>query len=133
MASENNRKVRDREVIARMASLLRSGATMLEATCPRCGVPLFRLKSGEIICPSCGQRFLLVSSDEEELRAREKIVLQELESVLLEKILELKDRLANTGSEEDISRTGNTLLLLLQLLDMSRKKQIEENGSNSGK
>ena len=57
---------REDTAVKRMAQLLKSGATMLERVCPQCNVPLFRLKSGEIICPSCGQRFVIVQSEEEE-------------------------------------------------------------------
>ncbi|MEM2791177.1 MAG: Sjogren's syndrome/scleroderma autoantigen 1 family protein, partial [Thermofilaceae archaeon] len=58
---------REDEVVRKMAAMLKSGAAMLEQTCPFCNVPLFRLKTGEVVCPSCGQRFVIVSSDEEEL------------------------------------------------------------------
>lgn len=49
----------------RMVQLLQQGAVMLAETCPICGLPLFRLRSGEVVCPVHG-RVVIVSSDEEE-------------------------------------------------------------------
>lgn len=37
------------EVVKKMSDLMRSGAVMLEHTCPLCGLPLFRIKSGEVL------------------------------------------------------------------------------------
>lgn len=45
--------------IKEMAELLKEGATMLSYICPECKVPLFKLKNGTIICPSCKRRVLL--------------------------------------------------------------------------
>ncbi|MEN3059018.1 MAG: Sjogren's syndrome/scleroderma autoantigen 1 family protein, partial [Candidatus Methanosuratincola petrocarbonis] len=42
--------------VKRMADLLREGATMLSQACPECKTPLFRLSSGEVICPGCNKR-----------------------------------------------------------------------------
>jgi UPF0148 protein len=53
------------EAMKRMVQLLQQGAVMLAETCPICGLPLFRLKSGEVVCPIHG-RVVIVSSDEEE-------------------------------------------------------------------
>jgi UPF0148 protein len=49
-----------------MAELLKSGATMLAEICPveGCNLPLFKLKSGEVICPVHG-RVHIVKTDEE--------------------------------------------------------------------
>lgn len=55
---------RDPKVIKIMAQLMAQGAAMLEQTCPICGLPLFRLKSGDVVCPLHGKVYL-VSSEEE--------------------------------------------------------------------
>jgi len=52
------------EATKRMVALLQRGAAMLSEACPACGLPLFRLKSGEVVCPVHG-RVVIVSSDEE--------------------------------------------------------------------
>ncbi len=55
---------KDPKVIKIMSQLIAQGAAMLEQTCPICGLPLFRLKSGDVICPLHGKVYL-VSSEEE--------------------------------------------------------------------
>jgi len=52
--------------VKKMAELLKSGAAMLAETCPvkGCNLPLFKLKSGEVVCPVHG-RVYLVKTDEE--------------------------------------------------------------------
>ncbi|MGB9709088.1 Sjogren's syndrome/scleroderma autoantigen 1 family protein [Infirmifilum uzonense] len=111
----------EKVVLAKMASLLKSGATMLDKTCPYCNVPLFRLKSGEVICPKCGQKFILVMSDEEELRARSGLVLQSLEQTVVEKLQILQNSLSVVSSPEDMYEIGKAIMMLLQILETSYK------------
>lgn len=59
-------RVSEEEVQKRMAALLRSGAAMLAETCPLDGYPLFRLKTGEIVCPVHGRVFVVSSESEAE-------------------------------------------------------------------
>ncbi len=58
--------------IKKMAELLKSGATMLAETCPveGCNLPLFRLPSGEVVCPVHGKVYVVKS--EEEVRSIEE-------------------------------------------------------------
>lgn len=58
----------ERDPIKVMAELLKSGATMLPETCPveGCNLPLFKLRSGEIVCPVHGK--IHVVRTEEEVR-----------------------------------------------------------------
>ena len=111
----------DRETISRMATLLKSGASMLSELCPRCRVPLFRLKSGDVICPSCGQRFLIVSSEEEERRARASLTLQSLEATVLEKIEYLRARAAQAEALDELADIGKALLMYLQVLELTHR------------
>ena len=55
---------RDPKVIKIMAQLMAQGAAMLEQTCPICGLPLFRLKSGDVVCPLHGKVYLVRSEEE---------------------------------------------------------------------
>jgi len=55
---------RDPEVVKKMAQLMMQGAVMLQETCPLDGLPLFRLRTGEVVCPVHG-RIVMVSSEEE--------------------------------------------------------------------
>ena len=49
--------------IKKMATLLRSGATMLDIYCPNCNYILFRLKNDQIYCPVCDREVMLVKDD----------------------------------------------------------------------
>ncbi len=114
---------REREdaVVKKMASMLKSGAAMLEQLCPRCGVPLFRTKSGEVVCPSCGQRFIIVRSDEEELEVRGNIVLQELEQAAVNKLVQVVSSLMSTRDYSETSEVLNTALNLLRVIEYARR------------
>lgn len=74
-----------------MAELLKSGAVMLADVCPveGCNLPLFKLKSGEIVCPVHG-RVHVVKTDEEarEVYAKTYLthVLERLEAQALKTI-----------------------------------------------
>ena len=77
--------------VKKMAELLKSGATMLAETCPveGCNLPLFKLPSGEIICPQHGKIYL-VKTEEEARKVEEEVavktVLDELERTVLKTI-----------------------------------------------
>lgn len=111
----------DRDTISRMALLLKGGAAMLNELCPACRVPLFKLKTGDVVCPSCGQRFLLVSSDEEELRAKTSLALQTLELTVLEKVELLRRKAAEAESIEELMDVGKALATYLQVLELTRR------------
>ncbi|NON62549.1 Sjogren's syndrome/scleroderma autoantigen 1 family protein, partial [Acidianus sp. RZ1] len=53
--------------VKKAAELLRQGAVMLTDSCPICNYPLFRTKSGDVVCPTHGKVYL-VKNDEEEAR-----------------------------------------------------------------
>ncbi len=69
---------KDPRVVKKMAQLMMQGAVMLAETCPIDGLPLFRLRSGEVVCPVHG-RVMLVSSEGE---AREAEVDAIIESIV---------------------------------------------------
>ncbi len=101
------------EVVKRMAELLKSGATMLNDSCPYCHVPLFKLKSGDIICPSCGRRIIYVKEGEE-IIAEGIVTLEELRVTILKKLKELNYSML---TETDPERLHIQTKLLLALLD----------------
>ena len=49
--------------IKKMATLLRSGETMLDIYCPNCNYILFRLKNDKIYCPICDREVIIVKDD----------------------------------------------------------------------
>lgn len=130
MRMQNNE---EKIVLSKMASLLKSGATMLDKVCPHCGVPLFRLKSGEVICPKCGQRFVIVASDEEELRVRSGLALSALEQTVVEKLEYLRSELARTSSPAEVYDVGRALMTLLQILEASyRVRNLAQSTASKG-
>jgi UPF0148 protein len=75
------------DVVKKMADLLRAGAAMLPERCPICGLPLFRLRSGEVVCPVHG-RVYIVRDESEVSRITVQGVLEELEKVVAGRISE---------------------------------------------
>jgi len=102
------------EALRKMTELLRTGAVMLDLTCPICGLPLFRLKSGEIVCPIHG-KVHVVSSEEEARRVRVDAVIEELEELAATRLSSLM-REALTGGEEE-----KLLELMVRWLDVIEK------------
>ncbi|MCD6509254.1 MAG: hypothetical protein J7L11_02545 [Thermoprotei archaeon] len=105
------------DAIKQMAQLLRSGATMLSQTCPVHGVPLFKLKTGDIICPVCRKRVVFVREGEE-AKAMGIIALSELEKTVYEKIRFLTGLIS---SEEDPDRMYEPLRLIIACLEVLEK------------
>ena len=118
----------EKELLSKMASLLKSGATMLDMMCPACKVPLFKLKSGEVVCPKCGQRFVIVSSDEEESRVKADMVLSSLEQAAVQKINSLIMSLSTSETFEELTEIGRALITLLQVIQLSRQIRGAEKG-----
>lgn len=93
----------DRETaLKRSVELMRSGATLLSEVCPVCKSPLFRLKSGEVVCPIHG-RVMLVKTEEEVAEAGVIGTLTELEKRIT-KVLSTYIRKIDAGetSYEDV-------------------------------
>ncbi|MCX8196651.1 MAG: hypothetical protein N3F67_06245 [Acidilobaceae archaeon] len=57
---------KDPEVVKKMSRLMAEGAVMLAETCPLCGLPLFRLRSGEVVCAVHGRVYIVSSEAEAE-------------------------------------------------------------------
>lgn len=84
------------EAVKKMAELLKLGAVMLPQKCPvkNCNLPLFKLRSGEIVCPTHG-RVYLVRSDEEAKRVLSKASLMQVLDALEKKVIETLSRSSN--------------------------------------
>uniref|UniRef100_A0A7C4BE67 Sjogrens syndrome scleroderma autoantigen 1 n=1 Tax=Ignisphaera aggregans TaxID=334771 RepID=A0A7C4BE67_9CREN len=78
---------------------MRSGATMLAESCPLCGSPLFKLTSGEVVCPIHG-RVMLVKTEEELSEANVASVLLELEKSIADKLSEYVGKLRSDKEVE---------------------------------
>ena len=107
------RGINEEEAMRKMKLLLQQGAVMLNETCPICGLPLFRLKNGDVVCPIHGKVFL-VSSEEEarEVEIGEIIKLVEYRAVkrleeLLNEDFEPSEALAWLRVVEEAERIRN--------------------------
>jgi len=90
----------DRDTIIKKASeLMRSGAAMLAESCPLCASPLFKLTSGEVVCPIHG-RVMLVKTEEEWSEANVVSVLLELEKSIADKLSEYVGKLRSDKEVE---------------------------------
>ena len=78
------------EALRRMTQLMLQGAVMLEQTCPLDGLPLFRLRSGEIVCPVHG-RVMIVSDESEAREAEIEGIISMAEYVAAQKVKESLD------------------------------------------
>ena len=114
-------KTEDSRVVKRMAELLKSGATMLDRVCPNCKVPLFKYKSGEIACPSCGMRFIIVSTDEEEFQVYGDLVIREVERAAIQKLSQLSAELLKTEDSDSLNRIVEAMNGLLRVVESSRR------------
>jgi len=97
-----------------VSALLREGASMLEASCPNCGVRLFQL-SKETFCPCCGRLASVtkfgVHLQDSVARAHERIVKtrQSLEDLLKEALKSGKFH-ATTQTAETVQRSDVILI-----------------------
>jgi len=108
-----------------MAELLRAGATMLAETCPKCNSPLFRLKSGEVLCPIHG-KVMVVRSEEEYATASATSVLMEVERIASTEISRALSEFRERGKLDN--ETFKRLFLWLRILERTEriKKLISE-------
>ncbi|RLE53623.1 MAG: hypothetical protein DRJ33_00510 [Candidatus Methanomethylicota archaeon] len=110
------------EEIKQMAELLKSGAIMLSQACPVCKTPLFKLPSGDIMCPRCKKRVIITSREEEATVAvRSETVLSNLESLALSKIEELTLAAKSEKNLDQLFTIEKHLSLWLDLLEKLKK------------
>jgi len=121
-----------KETIRRMAELLKSGATMLSMVCPKCKSPLYRLKTGEIICPNCGIRYYVVTEEERESDVLVQATLDQLERNVLKVISDINARIGEAIGD-DVSSYGKSLSIWLDVLERIEriKRSIEGRRSTS--
>ncbi|MCZ7381793.1 MAG: hypothetical protein O8C64_09560 [Candidatus Methanoperedens sp.] len=106
--------------VKRMADLLRSGAAMLQETCPVCATPLFRLGK-DTFCPKCNRPVAIVKSAEEEVKVASQQVLDNLDQAILEKIAELNAAIKNEHGLAPLRELGEAVKTYLSVLDQVRK------------
>ncbi|MFP3197104.1 MAG: Sjogren's syndrome/scleroderma autoantigen 1 family protein [Sulfolobaceae archaeon] len=99
--------------VKKAADLLRQGATMLDMACPLCHMPLFRLKNGDIVCPTHGKVYV-VENEEEEKKITGAITLDKLENTLYKGIEFLDQRLNKDPLDID---TINQVIRYLEVIE----------------
>jgi len=121
MSSENG--------VKKAAELLKQGAVMLEIACPICNFPLFRMKSGEVLCPNHG-RVYIVKTEEEERQIKSSYVLDEVEEVLVQGLYALSEKLRKDPTDQDSIRQ---LVYYLDAIERLKKIRKEYFSSQSQK
>uniref|UniRef100_A0A7J3ZJR5 Sjogrens syndrome scleroderma autoantigen 1 n=1 Tax=Fervidicoccus fontis TaxID=683846 RepID=A0A7J3ZJR5_9CREN len=121
---------RDEKTLAikRSVELLKQGATMLSIHCPKCDSPLYKLKSGETVCPVHG-RVLVVSRDEELVRISLESILSRLEEKIASRLSLYLD-LVEEGNDEEVARK---IRLWLDVLEGIRRVRMERRATGEGK
>lgn len=106
--------------VKRMAELLKSGATMLQETCPECGTPLFR-KGNETFCPKCNRPVVIIQSAEQETRLAADRVLETSEQTVLLKIQEVNLAMKNETDPDKLIAYGKALASWLDSIEKLRR------------
>jgi len=104
------------EALRKMTELLRGGATMLAETCPLCGSPLFRLRSGEIVCPVHG-RVLVAKTEEEVAEASALGILTELEKAIVKAIAKTLPDIGSVKRIDEGEAIARSLIYWLDALE----------------
>lgn len=90
---------------------------MLPDVCPVCATPLFKLKSGEIFCPGCSKRVLIVKEGEETTKATQLYLSAELSKTILNKILEIGEGIKQETDPVRLYDLAKCLLAYLEALE----------------
>ncbi|MET1101425.1 MAG: Sjogren's syndrome/scleroderma autoantigen 1 family protein [Pyrodictiaceae archaeon] len=114
---------KDPAVIKKMADLLRAGAAMLSERCPICGLPLFRLRSGEVVCPIHGRVFL-VKDEAEYTRVAVEGVLEGLERLAASYIKSIIDYIETSSEPKAASENQSLKELLAWLRILERVEKV---------
>ena len=121
-------KVDRAQALRKMSELLRAGAMMLSDTCPQCGLPLFKLRSGEVVCPIHGRVY--VARSEEEVEKFTLIgVLDSVEDVVVSKLAEVRRGIEQKGLDEDLIRRIIGLLEVIERIERIKREVLSEKKS----
>jgi len=114
--------VGSRDLVAKkMAQLIRAGATLTSYTCPVCGTPLLRLKTGEYYCANCDKPVVVVRSDAEEKEVMIRYGLMNIRDTLYERLVMINNELKDTKDIDRINDLVKSMILLLDAYDRVTK------------
>ncbi|ADN50614.1 Sjogren's syndrome/scleroderma autoantigen 1 family protein [Vulcanisaeta distributa] len=120
--------VSSRDLVAKkMAQLIRAGATLTSYTCPVCGTPLLRLKTGEYYCANCDRPVVIVRSDAEEKEVMIRYGLMDIRDTLYERLVMINNELKETKDIDRINELVKSMVLILEAYD--KITQIINQGS----
>ncbi|AWR99692.1 Sjogren's syndrome/scleroderma autoantigen 1 family protein [Metallosphaera hakonensis] len=106
--------------VKKAAELLRQGASMLSESCPICNSPLYKLRSGEIVCPVHG-KVIIARDEDEEKRLKRDIALDYVEQLLVELMNNVVEKLRNDPMNPDV------ILQVIRYLDsLERLKRVKD-------
>lgn len=111
--------------VKRMSELLKSGATMLQETCPECGTPLFK-RGTETFCAKCNRTVIIIRNAEDENRLMTDQILDSTEQTLLAKIQQVNTVLKTESDPEKLVTYGNALKTWLDAIGSLRKLKIRD-------
>ncbi|MCX8185054.1 MAG: Sjogren's syndrome/scleroderma autoantigen 1 family protein [Sulfolobales archaeon] len=114
---------RDESTIKKMSELLRSGAVMLDLACPLCSTPLFRLKSGETVCPTHGV-VKVVKTDTEVVEIQAQAVLDRVQALATSRISIIANSLGAESSENSERELLDQLERWLEILERIRRLKL---------
>ncbi len=111
--------------VKKMAELLKSGASMLQETCPQCGTPLFR-RGTETFCAKCNRPVVIVRNAEDETRLATDQILESTEQTLLAKIQQLNTALKLETDPSRLLIYGRALKSWLEAIDGIRRLKVRD-------
>ncbi|WP_069807156.1 Sjogren's syndrome/scleroderma autoantigen 1 family protein [Vulcanisaeta thermophila] len=110
--------VSNRDLVAKkMAQLIRAGAVLTSYTCPVCGTPLLRLKTGEYYCANCDRPVVVVRSDAEEREVIIRYGLLDVRDTLYDRLVMINKELKETRDLEKMNDLLKSMLLILEAYD----------------
>ena len=109
--------------VKKMAELLKSGASMLQETCPQCGTPLFR-RGAETFCVKCNRPVVMIRNAEDESRLVADQILESTEQTLLAKIQQLNTALKSENDPSRLLTYGSALKAWLEAIDSIRRLKV---------
>lgn len=116
------------DLVRKMAEMMMKGATMLEQTCPLDGLPLFRLRSGDIVCPVHGK--VLIVSDEQEAREVElEGIIRSVQYMAAQRVKESMDK----GDPVAVKQWLDVIEAVERIKKLRREQGSEGRGGGEGK
>jgi uncharacterized Zn finger protein (UPF0148 family) len=106
------------EQIKKMAELLRSGATMLQETCPTCSSPLFKYE-GKVFCVKCGPQSQIATEPAKSTNL--EMIVSQMTSTILNKLEKLNDEVNKTVDFNNLYKLAKIILTLLRGLEHLEK------------